>query len=221
MLQSLKYSFQTTDRLCFVMEYVNGGELFFHLSRERVFSEDRTRFYGAEIISALTYLHECNVIYRDLKVSPVKGNSRSTNWKIHVPCWPETSLGHWRRLPPFPLVIALVPLKCSSRNGHFIEALKAIASIAPWSLPWNAPVEIYKFPIGYPYLVENALVPFQKRSLQASAWHVYLQKISVLACTLLVLLVLVYFGENNFWKPSTFCLQLAGWVEQRPEQPIV
>ena len=42
-LQSLKYSFQTADRLCFVMEYVRGGELFFHLSRERVFSEDRTR----------------------------------------------------------------------------------------------------------------------------------------------------------------------------------
>lgn len=33
-LISLKYSFTTEDRLCFVMEYVNGGELFFHLSRE-------------------------------------------------------------------------------------------------------------------------------------------------------------------------------------------
>jgi len=66
--QSLKYSFQTADRLCFVMEYVNGGELFFHLSRERVFSEERTRFYGAEIISALGYLHEEGIIYRDLKV---------------------------------------------------------------------------------------------------------------------------------------------------------
>ncbi|XP_071963659.1 RAC-alpha serine/threonine-protein kinase-like [Antedon mediterranea] len=67
-LTSLKYSFQTPDRLCFVMEYVNGGELFFHLSRMRVFDESRTRFYGAEIISALAYLHECNVIYRDLKL---------------------------------------------------------------------------------------------------------------------------------------------------------
>lgn len=67
-LTALKYSFQTKDRLCFVMEYVNGGELFFHLSRERVFSEDRTRFYGAEIISALAYLHKCDVIYRDLKL---------------------------------------------------------------------------------------------------------------------------------------------------------
>nr|QFR39796.1 serine/threonine-specific protein kinase B [Azumapecten farreri] len=67
-LTQLKYSFQTPDRLCFVMEYVNGGELFFHLSRERVSTEDRTRFYGAEIISALGYLHENNIVYRDLKL---------------------------------------------------------------------------------------------------------------------------------------------------------
>lgn len=66
--QSLKYSFQTADRLCFVMEYVNGGELFFHLRRSRVFGEDRTRFYGAEIISALGYLHSQGIIYRDLKL---------------------------------------------------------------------------------------------------------------------------------------------------------
>ncbi|XP_064489532.1 RAC serine/threonine-protein kinase-like [Ornithodoros turicata] len=67
-LISLRYSFQTADRLCFVMEYVNGGELFFHLSRERVFSEERTRFYGAEILLALDYLHSQGIIYRDLKL---------------------------------------------------------------------------------------------------------------------------------------------------------
>lgn len=39
----LKYSFQTKELLCFVLEYVNGGELFFHLSREKVFTEDRAR----------------------------------------------------------------------------------------------------------------------------------------------------------------------------------
>ena len=50
------------------MEYVNGGELFFHLSRERIFSEDRARFYGAEITLAIGYLHENNIVYRDLKV---------------------------------------------------------------------------------------------------------------------------------------------------------
>ncbi|XP_076359655.1 RAC serine/threonine-protein kinase-like isoform X1 [Tachypleus tridentatus] len=67
-LISLKYSFQTADRLCLVMEYVNGGELFFHLSRERIFTEERTRFYGAEVLLALHYLHTQGIIYRDLKL---------------------------------------------------------------------------------------------------------------------------------------------------------
>merc|ERR1719186_1085130 len=66
----LKYSFTTEDRLCFVTEYVAGGELFVHLKNERskTFSEERTRFYAAEIVSALGYLHKRGVIYRDLKL---------------------------------------------------------------------------------------------------------------------------------------------------------
>ncbi|XP_027205019.1 AKT serine/threonine protein kinase [Dermatophagoides pteronyssinus] len=67
-LISLKYSFQTEDLLCFVMEYVNGGELFFHLTHERKFTESRTRFYACQIILALDYLHNRGIIYRDLKL---------------------------------------------------------------------------------------------------------------------------------------------------------
>ncbi|TPP59085.1 Protein kinase B [Fasciola gigantica] len=67
-MTQLRYSFTTPDRLCFVMEYVNGGELYFHLSRERFFPEERTRFYAAEITLALGYLHSQNVVYRDLKL---------------------------------------------------------------------------------------------------------------------------------------------------------
>jgi len=67
-LLTLKYSFTTVDRLCLVTEYVNGGELYFHLAKERQFSEDRTRFYGAEIICAIDYLHTNAIIYRDLKL---------------------------------------------------------------------------------------------------------------------------------------------------------
>merc|ERR1712223_1369296 len=66
----LKYSFTTEDRLCFVTEYVSGGELFIHLRNERNkrFTEDRTRFYAAEIVCALGYLHKRGIIYRDLKL---------------------------------------------------------------------------------------------------------------------------------------------------------
>lgn len=72
-LTELTYSFQTTDRLCFVMEFAIGGDLYYHLNKEvqqfkEGFSESRTRFYGAEIVLALGYLHDNNIVYRDLKL---------------------------------------------------------------------------------------------------------------------------------------------------------
>ncbi|XP_029705656.1 serine/threonine-protein kinase Sgk1 isoform X1 [Takifugu rubripes] len=66
-LVGLHYSFQTADKLYFVLDYINGGELFYHLQRERCFLEPRARFYSAEIASALGYLHSLNIVYRDLK----------------------------------------------------------------------------------------------------------------------------------------------------------
>ncbi|KAK1171532.1 serine/threonine-protein kinase Sgk1-like isoform X1 [Acipenser oxyrinchus oxyrinchus] len=66
-LVGLHYSFQTADKLYFVLDYINGGELFYHLQRERCFLEPRARFYTAEIASALGYLHSLNIVYRDLK----------------------------------------------------------------------------------------------------------------------------------------------------------
>ena len=67
-LTRLIYSFQTKDRLCFVMEFHPGGEVFYHLSREKFFPEERARFYAAEIVSALDHLHKQGTIYRDLKL---------------------------------------------------------------------------------------------------------------------------------------------------------
>ncbi|XP_030071056.1 serine/threonine-protein kinase Sgk3 [Microcaecilia unicolor] len=66
-LVGLHYSFQTTEKLYFVLDFVNGGELFFHLQRERTFPEYRAQFYAAEIASALGYLHSIKIVYRDLK----------------------------------------------------------------------------------------------------------------------------------------------------------
>lgn len=63
----LRFAFQTADKLYMVMDFINGGELFFHLRRCTKFPEDRTRFYSAEILTALEYLHKQGIIYRDLK----------------------------------------------------------------------------------------------------------------------------------------------------------
>lgn len=63
----LKFSFQSPEKLYLVLSFINGGELFFHLQKSGKFSMDRSRFYIAELLSALEALHDLNVIYRDLK----------------------------------------------------------------------------------------------------------------------------------------------------------
>lgn len=63
----LHFAFQTPERLYFVIDFLNGGELFFHLRKESKFTEARTRFYAAEIILALGCLHSNGIVYRDLK----------------------------------------------------------------------------------------------------------------------------------------------------------
>eukprot|EP01138_Halocafeteria_seosinensis_P006531 gb/GECG01006676.1/.p1 GENE.gb/GECG01006676.1/~~gb/GECG01006676.1/.p1 ORF type:complete len:412 (+),score=66.38 gb/GECG01006676.1/:1-1236(+) len=66
-LVGLKYAFQTPTKLYMVLPMYNGGELFTILKRERKFSEERTRFYAAEIALGLGHLHHHGITYRDLK----------------------------------------------------------------------------------------------------------------------------------------------------------
>lgn len=63
----LHCSFQDDERLYFIMDFMQGGELFFHLHREMRFENEKVQFYVAQIIIALNVLHKHKIIYRDLK----------------------------------------------------------------------------------------------------------------------------------------------------------
>ncbi|KAH9613693.1 hypothetical protein KSS87_021019 [Heliosperma pusillum] len=63
----LRYSFQTKYRLYLVLDFINGGHLFFQLYNHGLFREDLARIYAAEIVSAVSHLHANGVMHRDLK----------------------------------------------------------------------------------------------------------------------------------------------------------
>ncbi|XDG09748.1 hypothetical protein ABKA04_009363 [Annulohypoxylon sp. FPYF3050] len=64
----LFYAFQDQEKLYLILEYGQGGELFTHLNTEKMFPEPVAAFYMAEMVLALSHLHDTlGVVYRDLK----------------------------------------------------------------------------------------------------------------------------------------------------------
>lgn len=64
---SMDWVFAKATRIYFIMSFIQGGELFKHLSDARRFNESRVKFYTAQIALALGYLHKSKIYYRDLK----------------------------------------------------------------------------------------------------------------------------------------------------------
>ncbi|XP_023240970.1 putative protein kinase C delta type homolog isoform X4 [Centruroides sculpturatus] len=70
-LCKLYCTFQNESHLFFVMEYLSGGDLMFHIQQIGRFDQDRARFYSAEIVCALKFLHRKGIVYRDLKLDNI------------------------------------------------------------------------------------------------------------------------------------------------------
>ena len=83
---NMHYAFQDFDNLYLVMDLLSGGDLRYHISRHKRFSEEQTRFFIACIILGLEYLHVNNTIHRDIKpenlVLDEKGYVRITDFGI-------------------------------------------------------------------------------------------------------------------------------------------
>jgi len=82
----LNYAFQDSKKLYFLTEFLQGGELFFHLRRNSGYKEKAVRFYMAQILLALEYMHNNNYIYRDLKPENIlidkEGNIKLTDFGL-------------------------------------------------------------------------------------------------------------------------------------------
>jgi len=63
----ISYAFQSIDKLCFVLDLMNGGDLHYQLTQRGTFTEAEVRFYAAEIALGLDHMHSRNIVYRDLK----------------------------------------------------------------------------------------------------------------------------------------------------------
>ncbi|XP_057494884.1 phototropin-2-like isoform X2 [Actinidia eriantha] len=68
-LPTLYTSFQTSTHVCLITDFCPGGELFAVLDKQpmKIFKEESARFYAAEVVIGLEYLHCLGIIYRDLK----------------------------------------------------------------------------------------------------------------------------------------------------------
>lgn len=66
-IAKLRFSFQTVTDLNLVVDFISGGELFWHLQREGRFQENQAKFYIAQIILVLKDFHKHGIIYRDLR----------------------------------------------------------------------------------------------------------------------------------------------------------
>jgi serine/threonine protein kinase len=178
---------QDAAKLYMLCEYVPGGELFSYLRREGQLPERAARFYAAEIVLALEYLHSLSVLYRDLKpenlLLTAAGHVKITDFgfakvvadRTYSLCGtpeylaPEIiqSAGHGRGVDWWALGILLFemlagfpPFYADTPNGIYQKILAGAIDMPPCVL-WTAPSSP---PPPFPYFTASTLFFFFRRA---------------------------------------------------------
>jgi serum/glucocorticoid-regulated kinase 2 len=144
-LVRLEFAFSSEDKIFFVMAFMKGGELFFHLKEAKKFPENQARFYAAQIALGLSHLHEKNIVYRDLKPENVLMDEFGN---VHL-----TDFGMAKLLPPNSTTMSFVGTpeylapEIITGRGHGLTA--------DW---WSFGILIYEMMVGIP--------PFYNQNVQ-------------------------------------------------------
>jgi len=146
----LHYAFQTKDKLYMILDYINGGELFFHLKKEGRFPEIRVKFYAAEIVCAMAHLHSLQIVYRDLKPENIlidmEGHICITDFGLSKEIKPEEGTHTFCGTPEY-----LAP-EVLKGQGHGIAV--------DW---WSLGTLIYEMLTGLPpFYSQNINIMYQK-----------------------------------------------------------
>ncbi|KAI9286057.1 Pkinase-domain-containing protein [Umbelopsis sp. AD052] len=158
---TLYHSFQSQDYLYFVMEYCMGGEFFraLQLRPGKCLNEEGARFYAAEVVAALEYLHLMGFIYRDLKPENIllhqSGHIMLTDFDLSKGSHPPGNPGVVKSNSPNPPAIDTRNCVTNLRTNSFVGTEEYIApevikgcghtSAVDW---WTLGILIYEMMYG-------------------------------------------------------------------------
>jgi len=150
-LMTLRFAFQTDSKLYFVLDYFRGGELFFHLKKQRRFTEPQAKIFVAEVALALGHLHSLDVVYRDLKPENIllhqSGHICLTDFGLSKDLGPASSEAHTFCGTPKYLAPEIV-----EKTGH--------GKPVDW---WSLGILCYELCIGIPpFYHQNLHTMYQK-----------------------------------------------------------
>ncbi|KAF7731754.1 camp-dependent protein kinase catalytic subunit [Apophysomyces ossiformis] len=157
-------TFQDSVNLYMVMDYVPGGELFSVLRRSHRFPDHVAKFYAAEVILAIEYLHSKDMIYRDLKPENLLLDAQG-----HIKI---TDFGFAKHVPDVTWTLCGTPdyLALSNLAPEIIQS-KAYGKAVDW---WSLGVLIYEMLAGCPPFYDDDHMKLYEKILEGKIrWPQY------------------------------------------------